>query len=95
MVILHKGSCANEKRLFPVKEPPGGVDRNRRVFFRCYNFFNSENLKFTHCIIYVGAAAFCMMSHQNLGSIGIEEKFGSNQKCQFYPSQIVIILIKN
>ncbi len=25
-VILHKGGCANEKRLLPVQEPPGGGD---------------------------------------------------------------------
>ena len=32
-VILHKGSCANEKRLFSVKEPPGGVDSSKRLLF--------------------------------------------------------------
>ncbi len=32
-VILHKGSCANEKRLFSVKEPPGGVDSSKRLHF--------------------------------------------------------------
>ena len=31
--ILHKGAGANEKRLFPVKEPPGGGDNSRRLFF--------------------------------------------------------------
>ena len=33
-VILHKGGCANEKRLFPVKELPGGGDSNRRLFLK-------------------------------------------------------------
>ena len=32
-IILHKGAGANEKRQFPVKEPPGGGDRSRRLFF--------------------------------------------------------------
>ena len=31
-VILHKGGCTNKKRLFSVKEPPGGVDSSRRLF---------------------------------------------------------------
>ena len=30
-VILHKGGGVNEKRLFPVKEPPGGGDCSRRL----------------------------------------------------------------
>ena len=32
-VVLHKGSCANEKCLFSVKELPGGVDSSRRLLF--------------------------------------------------------------
>ena len=30
MLILHEGGGANEKRLFPVNEPPGGGDSSRR-----------------------------------------------------------------
>ncbi len=32
-VILYKGAGANEKRLSPVKEPPGGGYSSRRLFF--------------------------------------------------------------
>ncbi len=32
-VILHKGGGVNEKRLFPVKQPPEGGESNRRLLF--------------------------------------------------------------
>ncbi len=50
-IIFYKGAGANEKRLFPVKEPPGGGDSSRRPYLTIYPLYVDRtwsSLRFFH-----------------------------------------------